>query len=76
MFSPEFLARARAFEDEWDQVMGGQPTRPYRELAMFCVGRLLLAGAELPDVVGYLEACVATFSPEQQHLEEPPAGNG
>jgi len=65
--SEEELVAARRFEEEWDPVLGGPATRPYRELAAFCMGRLLLLGADLNEVLVYFQAAL------QQHAPQPRA---
>jgi hypothetical protein len=53
-FTEELLEQAAEFEKRWDLRMGGDGTRPYRELFGFTAGRIMLHGASLEDLVAYL----------------------
>jgi hypothetical protein len=50
-----------AFEDAWDQRLGGFAARGHRELLAYIVGRLLGVGASLDDVLAYQRAVVERY---------------
>jgi hypothetical protein len=59
----EDLQAMAEFERRWDDRIGGEVTRPYRELLCFTLARLMSAGAELEDLLSYQRECVAEFAP-------------
>jgi hypothetical protein len=58
----DFIDKAVAFEERWDSKLGGQGTRPYRELLGYVAGRIInSSGAAPADIVEYLREMVEKF---------------
>jgi hypothetical protein len=64
-----------AFEQEWDERLGGRGGRTYREIACYCAARLIAGGAELEAVLSYMRAAFAVLQQPPPEDPEPARGS-
>lgn len=50
----KLAAQVDELHEKYDGVMGGEETRPFRELVVYCAAKCCAAGADIADVVFFL----------------------